>query len=609
MSAHIAPGLKSTTHTVGTREVVDVAIVDGSGNQITAFGGSGGTSHSDDAAFTIGGASSVTPAAFLADETTPDSVDEGDVGVPRMTLTRKAYAVLSDKTAENAAGVDASGHLQVDIAADSVGIGGGTQYTEDAAAAANPVGNAMIVVRDDARGGSLTTTDGDNVALRGTNAGELYVKHVDEVSVKTENQLDFDTGAGTDTQSLMGIALPASGGAVAGGTGTNPLRVDPTGTTTQPVSLASVPSHAVTNAGTFVVQVDGTALTRLTDIETNTDAGAVVGNGLAATAQRVTLANDSTGIVALTTSTASIGKLASNTGVDIGDVDVTSVVPGTGATNLGKAEDAAHTTGDVGVMGLTVRQDTAAALAGTDADYQPLITDASGRLHVLDANSAAIKTAVELIDNAIAGTEMQVDVVAALPAGTNNIGDVDVLTIAAGDNNIGNVDIVTMPGVVGTVADDGTTPGAPVMVGGSMKNFDGTTPGEVSAEDDVVRAIFDPNRRQYVNQVHPQFWSYHENSSSALTDAAVQAAPGVGKSIFVTDVVVSTGAATAMNVFFEEATTTVLGPYYLEAVAGRGLVIRFATPKQITANTALTITTSAAIAHGIDVTGFIADVT
>lgn len=33
-----------------------------------------------------------------------------------------------------------------------------------------------------------------------------------------------------------------------------PLRIDPTGTTTQPVSLTSVPSHAVTNAGTFAVQ-------------------------------------------------------------------------------------------------------------------------------------------------------------------------------------------------------------------------------------------------------------------------------------------------------------------------------------------------------------------
>jgi hypothetical protein len=45
--------------------------------------------------------------------------------------------------------------------------------------------------------------------------------------------------------------------------------------------------------------------------------------------------------------------------------------------------------------------------------------------------------------------ELQVDVLTlpAIPAGTNNIGDVDVLTIAAGDNNIGNVDIVTMPNV------------------------------------------------------------------------------------------------------------------------------------------------------------------
>ncbi len=67
---------------------------------------------------------------------------------------------------------------------------------------------------------------------------------------------------------------------------------------TLPVSLASVPSHAVTNAGTFAVQVDGTALTRLSDIETNTDSLAIVGNGAAATAQRVTISNDSTGILA-----------------------------------------------------------------------------------------------------------------------------------------------------------------------------------------------------------------------------------------------------------------------------------------------------------------------
>lgn len=68
----------------------------------------------------------------------------------------------------------------------------------------------------------------------------------------------------------------------------------------------------------------------------------------------------------------------------------TAVVPGTGATNLGKAEDAGHSSGDVGVMALSVRQDTAAALSGTDADYQPLITDASGRLHVNVGNTVTV---------------------------------------------------------------------------------------------------------------------------------------------------------------------------------------------------------------------------
>jgi hypothetical protein len=47
---------------------------------------------------------------------------------------------------------------------------------------------------------------------------------------------DYDTGAGTQTMTMFGVALPASGGAVSGGTSSNPLRVDPIGTTTQPIS-------------------------------------------------------------------------------------------------------------------------------------------------------------------------------------------------------------------------------------------------------------------------------------------------------------------------------------------------------------------------------------
>lgn len=127
-------------------------------------------------------------------------------------------------------------------------------------------------------------------------------------------------------------------------------------------------------------------------------------------------------------------------------------------------EDAAHTTGDTGSFVLAVRKDTAAALADTDGDYAPLEIDANGRLHVLDQNSAAIKTAVETLDNAVSGSEIQVDVVGALPAGTNaigklaansgvDIGDVDITSIAAGDNNIGNVDVASIAAGTNNIGD------------------------------------------------------------------------------------------------------------------------------------------------------------
>lgn len=51
-----------------------------------------------------------------------------------------------------------------------------------------------------------------------------------------------------------------------------------------------------------------------------------------------------------------------------------------GTALLAKAEDAAHTSGDEGILALVVRKDTAASLAGTDGDYSGLIVDSIGRL-------------------------------------------------------------------------------------------------------------------------------------------------------------------------------------------------------------------------------------
>jgi hypothetical protein len=60
------------------------------------------------------------------------------------------------------------------------------------------------------------------------------------------------------------------------------------------------------------------------------------------------------------------------------DSITTAIVPGTAATNLGKAEDAGHTSGDTGVMTLGVRKDTATQQTSTDADYGAFSMDAYG---------------------------------------------------------------------------------------------------------------------------------------------------------------------------------------------------------------------------------------
>jgi hypothetical protein len=167
------------------------------------------------------------------------------------------------------------------------------------------------------------------------------------------------------------------------------VAVDATGQGDVPVTLDSeVVDVDATGQGDVPITLDGEEVTVnlgatdngvLDNIDSNTDYGAVVGGGAEATALRVTLANDSTGVVSiddggntitvdgsvdvtgsgdvpitldsevvavdatgqgdvpitldgetveLGAGTASIGKLAANSGVDIGDVDVTSIAAG-----------------------------------------------------------------------------------------------------------------------------------------------------------------------------------------------------------------------------------------------------------------------------------------
>jgi hypothetical protein len=161
--------------------------------------------------------------------------------------------------------------------------------------------------------------------------------------------------------------------------------------------------------------------------------------------------------------------------------------------------------------------------------------------------------------------------------------------------------------VVGDVAHDAGISGNPVTVGAvSIDTDDTAPPNRVSAEAESVRVGADRDGSIHVLPFGPQVWKYHVNGSSALTDTSVHSAPGSGLSLYIGTIVFSSGAATAINMFLEEGASTIAGPYYLEAVAGRGMAIQFNPPLKVTVNTALTITTSAAIAHSVDITGFTA---
>jgi hypothetical protein len=63
------------------------------------------------------------------------------------------------------------------------------------------------------------------------------------------------------------------------------------------------------------------------------------------------------------------------------------LAPGTGATDLGKMEDAAHSSGDVGVMLLGIRSGGATTFADTNGDYSPIAVNSTGMVYTTDTRS------------------------------------------------------------------------------------------------------------------------------------------------------------------------------------------------------------------------------
>lgn len=385
------------------------------------------------------------------------------------------------------------------------------------------------------------------------------------------------------------------------------------------------------------------------------------GGGVEAGALRVTLANDSTGLVsvddnggsltvdvgtALPAGTNAIGKLAANTGVDIGDVDVTSVVPGTSANNLGKAEDAAHTTGDVGVMALGVRKDTPTALAGTDGDYAPFLTDANGRLHVVLGISSAPggNTPIKYEDDPSAGGEAGMVLLSVRrnsPASSSST-DGDYVTINSDQNgrlyvnailaansgvDIGDTDVMSVvPGTGATnlgKAEDAVHASGDTGVMALVVRKD-TAAALAGADGDYAPLEVDANGRLHVNASGVAI-PVTDNSGSLTVDGSVTAlvsektvtivtgtaassgdnsliaAPGVGIKIVVCGFVIQNESSTATTLILRDGTTSKIRCYAKNQGDGLSQVFTPDARWKLTANTALNLNLSGANTCGYTV--------
>jgi len=389
-----------------------VAIVDGTGTQITSFGG--GVQYQEDTPHTTGDTGTLSLAIRNDDAGTALTSNNGDysgiavdsrgqvfintasgnslnvnvTGLPnegQQTMANSiSVAIASDQSA-----VPISGTVTASVSG-TVTASVNFSYSEDSAHVSNDKGAFILGVRNDSAATTFTSTDGDYSPIATDDKGRVFDYASQEVStgyargVSTIGGVDGNTG----NAEVDNIYVLTNGNALAVGL------ADKNGDLIGAEKLIEThrkedDPHTTGDYGNFVLAVrnDANAVVTSTDgdysqISVN-DKGAIAiqdgGNsitvdGTVGVSGTVTVS----GTVAATQSGTWV--LGANSGVDIGDVDVTSVIPGTGATNLGKAEDAAHTSGDVGVMTLGVRNDSASnTLSNSNGDYTPIATDQYGK--------------------------------------------------------------------------------------------------------------------------------------------------------------------------------------------------------------------------------------
>lgn len=454
-------------------------------------------------------------------------VDVGGAGA-------ESFLVRGQQTAANS--------LPVVIASDQ-SLGGGTQYTEDAAAAADPVGTMAMAVRADSLA-AVTSADGDNIAARATNKGELYVKHADAVpvtdnggSITVDGTVTANAGTGpfpvSDNAGSLTVDAPVgtpvfarlSDGAAALTTASGRLAVDPSGVTS-PVSIAAAVTVTQSTASSLNAQVVGAAASGAAKAGNPVQSGAVF---------NTTQPTVTTGQAVENQATARGGLIVA-TGADTFNVTVNAALP-TGSNVIG-ALSANQSVNVAQVNG--VATSTGNGVSGTGVQRVTIASDSTGQVTLASGATAAVTQATASNLNAQ---------------------------------------------VVGSVASDSGDSGNPVKVGGRAR----TTEITAVADNDRVDFIADAVGKQItLPYAIPEKFTYGSVSAAmtGTTDAAVIAAPGANLRLYITQITITNDHATVGTVVnIKDGTTTMYKVF--AAAAGGGATITLPVPLRLTANTAL----------------------
>lgn len=238
--------------------------------------------------------------------------------------------------------VDASGRLRV-IADLDVGIN--AEKAEDSAHITGDIGNFILAVRSDAKA-STAGTDGDYAALIQDADGDLYVSD----TVAQGSLATIDTSLNNIEADMAAISNVEDAVHGSGDSGI--------------MALVVRSDAKASTAGT-----DGDYAALIQDADGDLYVSDTVAQGSLATMD-TSLNNIETAIVALE-----------------------------------QIEDAAHVSGDSGVMSLAVRADADGSLAGTDGDYAPLQVDSAGKLKVAGEFAPIASESYNAADNLVVAAD------------------------------------------------------------------------------------------------------------------------------------------------------------------------------------------------------------